>query len=226
MNGSNANTSGSTVANVGYLPKGLLEKLTTAAGIVWKNLVLVVKGEAVVATVDFSVKSGSDLLPDVTLEEIARRLIVTLELKAQGNVIFSPTAPDDLSKAWMQTDPLTGIPLGTLKTWDATSQSWVAQVTVQNPYTPPQTRHFMAFASGPGQSQVTIEFPTMGTKNYWINMCPTTYQNGSWQPAPTTFPSHFGWAVVNKGESEMTINFFGTPEDGLNWEIDIFERPS
>lgn len=220
---SNANTSGSAVANVGYLPKGLLEKLSAAAGIVWKNLVKVVKGEATLATVDYSVKGGSDLLPDLTMDEIARRLIVTLELKSQGNVIFAPTPPDDHSKVWWQTDPVTGIPLGSPKVWNSTTKAWENVQTVASAYVPPRRRTVSVFAEE-GQSQHTVNFDSMGTTNYSVNVMATTFIAGSWQPAPSTYPTHAGVVLVNRGETELTLNFFGTPEDGLVFEIDIEER--
>lgn len=221
--GVNANTSGSAVANVGWLPKGVLEKLTGAVGIVWKNLVKVVKGEAVIATVDYTVKGGSDLLPNRTLEEIARRLIVTLELKAQGNVVFSPTPPDDKSKVWWKTDPTTGIPLGSPKTWNSTTNQWQDVQTQASAYVPPKRRHTMLFADA-GQSQGTARFDSIQTTDYMVVVTPTTLINGSWQPAPSTFPTHFGYCIVNKAEAELTINFFGTPDQGMTFEIDIEER--
>jgi hypothetical protein len=222
-NDSNANTSGSSVANVGYLPQGLLEKLSAAAGIVWKNLVKVVKGEATLATVDYAVKSGSDLLPDLTMDEIARRLIVTLELKAQGNVVFAPTPPDDHSKVWWQIDPVTGIPLGSPKVFNSTSGMWEDVQTVASAYVPPQRRALTAFADA-GQSQATLNFETLRTTNYAISITATTFINGSWQAAPSSYPTHTGVVVTNRGEAELTVNFYGTPTGGLMYEIDITER--
>lgn len=222
-NGANANTSGSSVANVGWWPKGMIQKIAGAAHLAWKQLVKVAKGEAEIATVDYAVKGGSDLLPNVTMEEIARRLIVTIELKAQGNVVFSDTPPEDKSKVWWQIDPISGIPLGSPQVWNSTTDSWEPVQTVASAYVPPKRRSTTAFADE-GQSQATVQFESIGTKNYMVTITPTTLINGSWQPAPLTYPTHSGWVIVNKAESELTINFFGTPENGLTFEIDIEER--
>lgn len=218
-----SNTSGSQIANIGFLQRGLLEKFSAFLGVLASNLTKVLNGEAVLALVDVTSKAGSDKIADSIMEEIARRLVVTMEAKTNGNVVFQALAPSDHSKVWSQIDPVTGIPIGYPKVWNSDTASWVAVAPVESTYVPPKTRHGTLFADQ-GQSQSTFKFDSIGTTDYSVIITPTTYISGSWAPAPGTFPTHFGWEVTNKGEAEVTLNFFGTPEDGINFEIDITER--
>lgn len=216
-------TDGTQIANIGFLQRGLLEKFSAFLGTLASNITKVLNGEAVLALVDVTSKSGSDKIADSIMEEIARRLVVSFEQKTNGNVVFSATPPDDHSKVWSQIDPVTGIPIGYPKVWNSDTASWVAVVPSESSYVPPKTRHGVVFAEA-GQSQQTLEFETIQTTDYKVTITPTTKVGGSWQPADDTFPTHFGWEVINKAETEITISFYGTPAGGLTFEIDIEER--
>lgn len=223
MNGQNTNTSGTAVANVDTLPKGVLEKVYQTLGTVVKNLAKVIKGESTLASNDFAVRGGSDRISDSDMAEIARRLIITLELKEAGNVVFSANPPGDKSKVWWQVDGITGIPTGSPKVWNSTTQTWENVQTVASAYVPPQKRSVTVLADA-GQSQHTVNFPTIQTTDYSVQITPTTFIGGNWLPAPGAFATHFGFIVTNKGEAECTISFFGTPTGGANFEVDIEER--
>jgi hypothetical protein len=223
MNGQNANTSGAQVANIGFLRAGILDRFVTFLENLKNQLTKVVNGEADLAEVDYSVKGGSDKISDETMAEISRRLVITLEAKAQGNVVFSATPPTDHSKVWWQVDPVTGIPIGSPKVYNSTTQTWETVQPASNAYVPPR-RRWVTVLAAEGQSQHTVNFATMDTTDYTVIVTPTTFISGTWQPAPDTFPTHFGYVITNKGEAELTLNFFGTPEGGSNFEIDVIER--
>jgi hypothetical protein len=225
MNGSNSNTSGTTVATVSSMPKGILERFIETLGSLRENLRKVILGDATLAQVDFAPKStnGSDKISNERMEEIARRLVITFESAAAGNVVLSPEPPEDKSKVWWQTDPISNVPIGSPKVWNSTQNAWVAVQAVASPYVPPQKRYTTVFAPQ-GQSQQTAKFDDIGTTDYEVNITPTTYINGGWLPGPSTFPTHFGFIVVGKSNTECVISLFGTPEDGAMFEIDITER--
>lgn len=223
MNGQNANTSGAAVANIGFLRAGLLDRFVTFLGNLKNQLSKVINEEADLAEVDYAVKGGSDKISDETMAEISRRLVVTLEAKAQGNVVFSATPPNDHSKVWWQVDPVTGIPIGSPKVFNSTTQTWENVQPSSGAYVAPRRRWTKFFAEA-GQSQHTVAFATMETTDYTVIVTPTTFIEGTWQPAPGTFPSHFGFIVTNKGEAELTLNVFGTPTDGATFEVDVIER--
>lgn len=223
MNGSDSNTSGSNVGNVAYWPTVIFQKAVDVVGTLLIGMKRVLSGELTLAALDFSTKAGSDAIADAVMEEIARRLIVTIETKTDGNVVFSQAPPDDHSKVWWQIDGVTSIPIGSPKIWDETSKQWVnisAQGTV---YVPPRRRSgSLYFPAGNGQQN--YNFADLGTTDYEVNVLPTTFLNGVYNNAPGTFPTHFGWTVVNKTNNQVSIAIFGCPTGGLNFEIDITER--
>lgn len=221
--GSNSNTSGANVANIGYLPRFIFERVVTLLDGIARDMKRVLSGETIAGVVDFSAKGGSDAISDAVMEEITRRLIVTIEAKTEGNVVFSTEPPDDKSKVWWQTDPTTGIPIGSPKTWNSTTNAWTPIATAGEVADVPKKRAGqLYFPAGP--SSQNFNFEDIGTDDYEVNVIPTTFLNGVWGPAPDTFPVHFGWTVVNKTNSQVTISIYGCPVGGLNFEIDITER--
>lgn len=226
MNGSNSNTSGANVANVGFWPKAILPALVNLLGGVINSLKGIQTAEQLPASVDFAALSGSDKLSDAVMEEIARRLVVTIEKAQPGNVLFQPTAPDDHTKAWWQTDPLTGLPIGRLKQWSAATGTWaVVDTAATDVYVPPKRRNGL-MASPAGNSTQNLPFEDIGTDDYTVTLTPTTYSGSSrtWLPAPTTFPNPFGFVVVNKTSNLVSIAFFGIPTGGITWEVDVQDR--
>lgn len=216
MNGSSSSTKGSDVASIGYWPKTLIEKMSTALTGISATLKKVLSGELSTAAVDFSDKSGSDCLSDAVMEEVARRLIVTLESDKQSNVIFSPTPPEDHLRAWWQTDQVTGIPIGQLKTWNDTQGQWVAVSQIES-YSPPARRRILGHVAGgnPAQS-VTFNFEDIKTEDYYVLLTPTTQAvDLTWNAAPLSFPSAYGWVVTQKNATSLVVSFFGVPTGGL-----------
>jgi hypothetical protein len=225
MNPSNSNTSGAKVANVGFWPRGLIQYVAASITVLVQTFKRVLTGDLQLCAVDFVSQSGSDCLPDAVMEEIARRIIVTLEAASQGNVVFSATPPDDKSKVWWQLDPATLIPIGSPKLWNETTQAWEPITSTGQTYVPPRKRHGTIYAPA-GASTVNFDFAELGTDDYSCTITPTTFLNGSWGVAPNNFPTHFGWVVVNKATNQLSIGFYGTPTGGLTFEIDLEERVS
>lgn len=221
--GSNSNTSGANVANIGYLPRFIFERVVTLLDGIARDMKRVLSGETISGVVDFSAKGGSDTISDSVMEEITRRLIVTIEQKTDGNVVFSTQPPDDKSKVWWQTDPVTGIPIGSPKTWNSTTNTWV-EITSPGAVDAIAKRRFGRLYFPAGASNQNFNFADVGTDDFEVNVSPTTFLNGVWGPAPDTFPTHFGWTIVNKTNSQVTIAIYGCPTGGLNFEIDITER--
>lgn len=226
MNGSNSNTSGSNVANIGFWPKAILPRIVNLLGGVIDSLKGIQTAEQLSASVDFSEFAGSDKLSDSVMEEIARRLVVTIEKAQPGNVLFQPAEPEDHTKAWWQTDPLTGLPVGRLKQWNATSGSWVVVDTAAGDvYVPPKRRNGL-MASPAGNSTQNLPFADIATTDYTVTLTPTTFSGASntWAPPPATFPNPFGFVVVNKTSNSVSIAFFGIPTGGITWEVDVQDR--
>lgn len=225
MNGSNSNTSGANVANVGFWPKAVLPAVVNLLGGIVASLKGLQAGQQLPASVDFSSFEGSDKLTDGVMEEIARRLVVTIEKEQAGNVLFQPLAPDDHTKAWWQTDPITNLPVGRLQQWDTTQAKWVPVDTSANVYVPPKRRNGLMFSPA-GASTQNLPFEDIGTDDYRITLTPTTFSGTSntWLPAPVTFPSPFGFVVSNKTSNLVSIAFFGIPTGGITWEVDVEDR--
>lgn len=223
MNGSSSNTNGKDVGNVGFWQRGFLGKTVDFLNATAATLTRVLTGSLTVAAVDFSPTAGTDGIADSVMDEIARRLIVTLEAQTDGNVVFSVDPPDDKSKVWWQIDPVTSVPIGQPKLWNADEAAWVPISDSNQPYVPPLTRTGSLFAPE-GNSTSNLDFSDIGTTDYQVTLTPTTFSNGSWGVAPTTFPTHFGWIVANKATNQITVSFYGTPAGGITFEVDILER--
>lgn len=225
-NGSNTNTSGQSVAKIGLLPRGVLEKFRDFLGAAVRDLTLVLDDDASVAAIDYMGKAGSDKIADNAMEEIARRLIVTFEAAQAGNVVFQTTAPEDHSKVWWKTDPVSGVPIGSPLVWNAEAGAWLPVQTTASAYVPPKRRYTSVFAPA-GQSQQTAKWEDQGsiqTTDYTVIIMPTTFINGNWGAAPGTFPGHFGYMLVGKAETECTFAFYGTPTGGASFEVEVVER--
>lgn len=223
MNGQNSNSSGSSVANVGYFPNGVLQAFVDKVGGIYNGLRKVLAGDSQIGAVDFTPALDDDKVADAVMEEIARRLVVTIEKAAEGNVVFQPTPPEDKSKVWWQTDPVSGIPLGTPKTWNASAGAWLPIAANGVQYVPPRRRNgLLQFPAG--ASEQNYNFTDLGTTDYIVTATPTTFINGGFAPAPGTFPSHFGMVVSGKSNNQVTIAAFGVPAGGITYEIDIEER--
>lgn len=221
--GSNSNTSGASVGNIGFLPRAVFERVVDFLTGILGDMRKVISGDATLGTVDFAQKGGTDAISDSVMEEIARRLVVTIESKTDGNVVFSTEPPEDKSKVWWQTDPTTGIPIGSPKTWNSALGQWV-EITAPGAQAPVAKKRTGTLYFPAGNGSQNFNFSDIETVDYEVNVTPTTFLNGVWQPAPGAFPTHFGWTIVNKTNSQVTIAIYGAPVGGLNFEIDITER--
>ncbi len=218
-----SNTSGAEVANVGFWPRAVLPKIVDYLASLGASIKAVASGTADPATVDFSASAGSDKISDAAMAEITRRLVVTVERDNPNNVLFQPTEPDDHTKSWWKTDPVSGIPIGQPLIWSDEQGKWVSTTASQQTYVPPATRSGTIMAAA-GTSTANFEFTDILTTNYSVTLTPTTFINGAWAPAPVSFPTHFGALVVNKTNTLVSVNFYGVPTGGVMWEIDITSR--
>lgn len=227
MNGSNSNTSGANVPNVGYWPSAILPSVVTLLGGIINSLKGLETGQQIPGTVDFAAMAASDKITDAVMSEIARRIIVTIEKEQPGNVLFQPTEPNDHTKAWWQTDPVTNLPIaGGLKQWNDTDGKWEKVDTNTGAvYVPPKRRTGL-MTSPAGNSTQNLSFADIGTSDYQVVLTPTTFSTSSqtWQPAPSSFPNPFGFVVVNKTSNVISVAFFGIPTGGITWEVDVQDR--
>jgi hypothetical protein len=215
MNGTNSNTSGTNVASVGFWPLGILPNIVAAIGNLLNDIKKVASGDATALKADFAEKSASDALSDMTMEEIARRLIITMEQETPGNVVFSPTEPEDKTKAWWQTDAQTGIPLGQPKIYKANTDKWEPIVAQESTYVPPARRALKKFVPAGGSAQ-NFTFEDLKTDNYTVSFVFTTEQvSGGFATAPVSFPTAFGYIVSNKTNNTLTVQFYGVPSGGM-----------
>lgn len=173
-------------------------------------------GENIASRIDFRpVPSGQpQYLSAKARAEIIRDLIVAFENVVEGDVIFSPTAPDDKTKAWWQTDPVTGIPIGQPKHWSEADNEWV---DIADPgtssYTPPVERT-VSKEIAVGASQVTFEFAEMGTDEYHVSIVELLKIGGDWLTPPANM-NNYARAISGKSTTSVVINFFGVPAGGL-----------
>lgn len=229
MNGTNSNTNGADVANIGFWPTRFYSIILQAIGDATKLITDARNESADVLGVDFSEKGPSDKISDDKMQEIARRLIVTREREGTGNVVFSPEAPEDHTKVWWQTDPVTGIPIGQPQVWDAEQERWVDSTST--PGATPARERFGTLYFPPGTSTQNISFVDMLTVNYDVIITPTTIFEGVFLPFPGSFPRDFGWVVVNRTNTMVSIAADGVPNigseeapRGLTFEVTIRER--
>lgn len=214
MNGGQTNTSGTQVANLGFWPKGFLPKLVALLSGVLTAVKNVVSGSAALAAVDYSASSGSDVLPDVTMEEVARRLIVTVEQPQQGIVQFQPTPPDDHTKPWWPTDPVSGALLGQPKVWNETLGKWIPITDVLVPYVPPLRRRIHERVLG-GNVTSTFTFADVGTVDYVVNLAISMEQDDGSYGTPVLITSPFIWEILDRQSTAVTIFFRAGPSTGF-----------
>lgn len=178
---------------------------------------------ASVISLHFANAAGADKIADDIMAEVARRLIATLEAGDQGNVVFSPTEPADKTKAWWQTDPVTGIPIGQPKTWSEAQGAWVAISAAVSAYVPPAKRNG-TLVSATGASTLNFNFEDIQTTDYRVTLTPTTYDGAGFDVAPATIPTTMQAIVISKSNTQVTVSFTGIPTEGLTWEIDVEAR--
>lgn len=173
-----------------------------------------------VLSLDYSVRGEGDVISDKQMAEIARRLIGTLEDQTGGNVVLSPTPPEDLSKLWGQTDPTSGVLQGQLQKWDAEQNKWVPTAETGEVYIPPLETGLLRVTAPAGASTQTVPLGLdMERVDYFLSVTPSTWNGTVFGAAPATYPTTYGWAVSNKTESEITITFNGIPTGGLVFEV-------
>jgi hypothetical protein len=217
-----ANTSGTNVAQLRNLTKAQWQELADEFGALSAQAEAVANGAAVPLTLDFVLKSASDRLPDETMREIIRRLVVTLEIFGNNPIVLSTVAPQDITKVWWPADPVTNTPIGVPKTWDAATQAWIPIIEPSTPSVVfPKTRFTAAFADS-GESDVTFSFKDIGTSDFFVSLTPLFYSNGDWT-TPAGF-THYGWALTNKSTNFFTAHFFGVPTGGMTFEAKIEEK--
>lgn len=215
MNGTASNTDGSQVASIGSWPLNLQRRFLLEAGALVEQIQAIVDGTALPATVDFSLKAGDDVVSDRVMAELARRLVVTFESANQTNIVQQPTEPSDHTKLWIQTDPITGVPIGGLKKWDEGTQSWVDSSGSSANYSAPERRRIYKQVAA-GASTINIDFADIKTDKYYVSFVFTTEQpNGTWAPPPASYPTAFGYFVTNKTSTQITLAFYGVPVGGL-----------
>lgn len=220
MNGSNSGTSGEDVAGVGYWNKSILTGALSNLQSIVLDIGRILDGELSAAALDFVPRGYADLLSDKQMAEIARRLIVTFEDVTSGNVVLSPTPPEDLSKIWGQTDPTSGALLGQLQKWDADQGKWVPTAESPEAYAPPTESAVVRVSAAAGNSTHIVPLGLdMGRVDYFLSITPTSWNGTVFGAAPASFPSAHGWVVTNKSETEVTIAFFAVPTGGLVYEV-------
>lgn len=225
MTGSNSNTNGSSVGNIGFWPRSILPSIIAKLESSINSLKGLLAGTVLPAAVDFSEKAKDDRIADVTMEEIARRLIVTFEKTEEGNILYQSQSPEDHTKLWAQTDPVTNFPIGRIKQWDAESGTWVDTDPSSAPFVAPLKRNGRLI-SPEGASTQNFQFEDIKTDDYRVILTPTTFAPASntWASSPGSLPNSWGFVVTNKTNTMCSVAFFGIPEDGLTWEIDIEDR--
>lgn len=222
----NSNTSGSAVANVGFFPSSLLPVVAAQVVALGNALTKAAAADdSLLASVDFASQAGTDKIVDAVMEEIARRLVVTLETQEQGNVVYSPTEPEDLTKAWIKTDPVTGLPInGIVYVYDSNTETWVPSPN-QGAYVPPEKR-FSKQTVAAGASTINFPFADMGTANYFPTLTFTTQAaDGSWNAPPVSYPAGFGYLVTNQTNTTCSVSFWGVPVGGMSAILEVEEIP-
>lgn len=178
-----------------------------------------------VATVEPAKKLESDCVSDLLMQEIARRLKITFEYAAEGDIVGTVEAPADKTKIWWPRDVTTGTRIGQPKVWDAPTETWVPLGNVTLPTQPKRRRKngLQFVAAGAGAAVFTFE--SVGTNDYQIYLTPTRNVAGTWLAASLNMTG-FGWQVLAQTETSFTVHFFAVPADGLGiqWEIQTLEE--
>lgn len=78
-----------------------------------------------IVTITFLPKQECDKLSDEIMSELVRRLVATVaDSNDFGNLWVSPVAPSDLNRLWLAQDPVTMLPIGTVKKYNFGTQTW------------------------------------------------------------------------------------------------------
>lgn len=170
-----------------------------------------------VAVLAFSDQSGSDHIPKAITDELARRSIITLSTTDLGNTVFSPTEPQDKTKVWWKTNAITGIPEGNALVWSEADNAWVPSNTSSTPYTPPKEQ-FISLDAVAGASTRNITVEDMGRDDYFVQAEISTRVAGVWNSAPAN-TNNFGWCVINKTATSLSLALFAVPTGGLNFNL-------
>lgn len=182
---------------------------------------------SMVASIDIVPRGPNDKIPDDIVAEIYRRGIITWEASNAGNVILSPTPPEDLTKTWIQSDPVTGFALkNAVKRWDSVLGSWEKVNSEPDAAFIPK-RRFAYYVAVAGNSVQNVPFEDIGTTNFKVTVTPVTFNPGTnaWAAAHTSIPNGYTWEITNKTSNSITMNVFAAPTGGMTYEIDIEERP-
>jgi len=175
------------------------------------------------AKLRFKPSDESALVSAAIRAELERDGYVVIEAVVEGNVVISPTPPDDTTKVWWPSD-VNGVPQGSPKVYDTESGEWVAIDSNFTPYVPPDQRNGTFFTPAGGSTQTAGPFTAMhGGSNYQIILTPTLFTGGVWQTPPASFPSNFGYFIANKSNTLFTVQFYGIPVGGLSWEWEARE---
>lgn len=173
---------------------------------------------------DYMARSGTDQIPDTVMAEVARRLTGTIESNELSNVVFSTTEPEDKTKVWWQTDPVTGVPVGQPKIWSEADSQWIDAATGVAPYVPPK-EVYIGIDQVAGDATRNVTIPDMGREDYFVDVEVNTYYAASWN-SPSVNMDDFGWQITNKTATQITFMFFNVPTGGLHFDLRIRNRPT
>lgn len=166
----------------------------------------------------FKPAGESALVSKAIREELERDGYVVVEVTNEGNVVISPTPPEDTTKVWWPSD-VNGVPQGSPKVYNPNTGQWEAIDSNFTPYTPPDQRNGTFFTPAGGSTQTAGPFTALhGGTNYHITLTPTLFTGGVWQTPPVSFPNNFGYFIANKSNTLFTVQFYGIPTGGLSWE--------
>jgi hypothetical protein len=212
-----SNTSGNSVATLSNLPSGMLQSLVDELGLTLSQLQAVLAGTGTLLTLDFISQATGDQVPDAAMREIVRRMVVTLEAAdQQTQVLFQSVAPTDTTKIWWPTDPLTGIPESTPKTWNGSA--WVGIVPAIPPAVTLPTRQNAKMLAAAGASQIQFQFNDMGTTKYDVSITPSLLESdGVTYAAPPSSITNLGWMEATRATNSYTLQVFGVPTGGLTF---------
>lgn len=171
---------------------------------------------AQVVTFEYAKFSGSDKIPDVVLAELVRRLIGSVDTSELGNNAFQPLPPDDKTKVWWETDPITGIPVGNAKVWDEATESWVDSATKTAPYSAPMQR-IVEVDCIVGDNTKTVTFDDMGRDDYFVSLEVNTKVAGV--SIAVVDNKDMGISISGKQATQLTLNVFNVPTGGMHIRV-------
>lgn len=159
-------------------------------------------------------------ISESVLQEMQRRLVITIETAAQGNVVFSTTPPEDTTKVWWKTDPVSGLPTGQPLTYNSSTSTWEAN-NPTNSIVLKKRRTGVKFVEE-GDSTVNILFTDMGSIGYNVKLTPTTMDaDGAFQVPQAADTS--SWVVSAQAANQCSVTFYAVPTGGLSYLYEIEE---